>query len=131
MRSMARERTLGAKTVALVVVFVSSSILLLLAEMLSPLVRFGFGDASYLALISVRVIGAQMAGLAVWRRMMTPQRRPLITVGLMVYVLGVALSLLFDSALYTPLRLHVGLIHLGVAIASYDLLRVRGPGDET
>lgn len=102
-----------------------TAILLLLLDRVAPLVQTGFGDASWIALISLRVLGFQIVLIAAWRRFLCPQRRPFVTVGLFMYMIGTVLALAFDSGADSPLRLHVALIHLSVITLALGLLRVR------
>lgn len=118
-------RSVGGKLLVFVVGFLAAATLIAFVDQVAPLVRNGFGDASWIVLASLRVLGFQVVVLAMWRRIVYPQRRPWITIGLAAYAMGTGLGLAFDVGAEAPLRLHVAFIHLGMIAIALGLLRVR------
>ena len=118
-------RSVGGKLLVFVVGFLIAATVIAFFDNIAPLVRNGFGDASWVALASLRVLGFQVAALVAWRRLVYPQRRPMLTIGLAAYAIGVALGLAFDSGAESPLRLHTALVHSGMIVMCLGLLRVR------
>ncbi len=118
-------RSSGARIAVFIAMFAAGAMTLYFIDQLAPLVRNGFGEPSWILLASVRVLGVHVALLAAWRRIVYPQHRNWVTVGLVLYALGAMLSLAFDTGLNSPLRLHQAFMHVGMITLSIGLIRVR------